>query len=181
MDHSRPRRGTNVCSFPPLTQSAASRMGHPETKDGAPGRAEASGGAFTLSGGPFGLDLNLSFAAGRVMAEAGPGPVFRFLDESPSDWVAVHIFQLFYCLYPVPHVEVIVPALPEMGLAGFLQLLRCLLLQNLQYGCQRLNAWLAYEQMNVFGHEDVSGDYELEALARPFKFALKDAVAFASA
>jgi hypothetical protein len=47
------------------------------------------------------------------VAEAGPGPIFWFLYQSASYWVAVHIFQLFYLLALGEDIEVIVTRLPE--------------------------------------------------------------------
>ena len=78
------------------------------------------GSALALVRCPFGFDLNGAGFAGGVVVEAAPGVVFGFGDESPCDWVAVDVLDLFDSLFGRVHVEVVVAALPELFLVcGF--------------------------------------------------------------
>jgi hypothetical protein len=76
----------------------------------------------------------------------------------------------------VPHIEVVVTALPESNLSRPLEFSPHLLLQNLQDGAELKSARFADQQMHVFGHDDVAGDDEAVALPHPLQFLLKDAV-----
>lgn len=59
-----------------------------------------------------------------------------------------------------PEIEVIVAALPELRIAGDLQLARSLLLERLNRNGQRGGARLAQEQMHVFRHEHIASDHK---------------------
>jgi len=47
------------------------------------------------------------------VAEAAPWPVFGFFHETPFDWVAVDVLQLFYVLCVGEDVEVVVGGCPR--------------------------------------------------------------------
>jgi hypothetical protein len=53
---------------------------------------------------------------------------------------------------------------------------RNLLLQYLQNGRKRIGARLAYQQMHVLGHDDISGDDESVPLSDLLQFLLENAV-----
>lgn len=81
------------------------------------GWLESSGSAFASPGGPLGLDFNLAFAAGRVLAEAAPLPIFRTRYEAAFDWITMHVPQLLDALATCVDLEVIVARLPEGAIA----------------------------------------------------------------
>ena len=62
---------------------------------------------------PLGFDLDDSVCAGEVVTEAAPFPIFGPLHQSAYDWVAMNVAQLFHKFAFAPHVEVVVPCLPE--------------------------------------------------------------------
>jgi hypothetical protein len=62
---------------------------------------------------PFRFNLHNAFEARSVVPKAGPRPIFRFRDQPPRHWVAMHIPQLLNALLLGPDVEIIVPRLPE--------------------------------------------------------------------
>jgi hypothetical protein len=42
-----------------------------------------------------------------------PAPVFRFLDETSRDWIAVHVLQLFDSFVVSEDIEIVVEDVPE--------------------------------------------------------------------
>jgi len=88
----------------------------------------------------------------------------------------MHVFRLFNGLVVGEHVEIIITPLPELGLRGGFESARCGLLQDLKDDCERRFPRLAGEQVNVFGHEDISGDDEAVTLANGLQFALEGGV-----
>ncbi len=84
----------------------------------------------------------------------------RALRPGRESLVAVHVAQLFSSLLFGAHVEIAVTALPELRLGFRLQSSGCFLFEDLKNGCQRFVCWFVDEEMDVLGHEDVSGDDE---------------------
>ena len=102
-------------------------------KDGAPVWLKAKPGAGTLdrflasrmgdypapqfpsSCGPDGLDLYCSFYSSCVVTETGPRPIFGARHQSALHGVAVHVAEFFCPLLRIPHVEIVVAGLPELG------------------------------------------------------------------
>jgi hypothetical protein len=110
------------------------------------------------------------------MAEAGPTPVLRSCYQTPADWVAVHVLEFLDRFVVVPHVEVIIAALPESCVFGALKFPGYLLFQNLQDRGKLKIARFAYQKMDMFGHDDISGDNEAVALPHLLQFLLEGAV-----
>ena len=131
----------------------ATKMGHrakhdPVTSD----TSDVDGGRFVV----------------QVMAKRRPAPVLRPFHEASSDWIAVHVFQLFDSLVVGEDVEVVVAGLPE----GF----RAETLRDRQLeGLDRLRKRdlvvqrFADEEMDVLGHDDVAEDFEVVASAGEFE------------
>jgi hypothetical protein len=49
----------------------------------------------------------------KVVMVTRPAPVFRFLDETSSNWIAVHVLQLLHSFVVGKDIEVVVAGLPE--------------------------------------------------------------------
>ena len=49
----------------------------------------------------------------KVVTVARPTPVFRFLHKTSSNWIAVHVLQLFDSFVMSEDVEIVVADLPE--------------------------------------------------------------------
>ena len=60
------------------------------------------------------LDFDTAALAGSPVAEAGPRIVFRLLDQTACDRVAVDIAELLNELSLSENVEVIIAGLPEL-------------------------------------------------------------------
>jgi hypothetical protein len=69
---------------------------------------------------------------GGSWTEYATGPVLRSCYQAPADWVAVHVLEFLDGFAVVPHVEVILAALPESCISRALEFSRHLLFQNLQ-------------------------------------------------
>src|SRR5208283_1659865 len=79
-------------------------------------------------------------------------------------------------LLSVMHVEIVIAALPELSLSARLQLVRCLLLQDLERNRQRRPARFADQQVNVLRHENVSGNHKFVATTHRLQFAPEEIV-----
>ncbi len=107
------------------------------------------------------------------MVEAAPSVVFGVDDESASDWVAVDVAHLFYELARCEGVEVVVTGLPELfacafeGYGGFA-------FDDLEEGGEDASFWLAGEEVNVLGHEDVGVDGEVVGVPGLFDDSFED-------
>ena len=89
----------------------------------------------------------------------------------------MHVAELLDALARAPHVEVVEAMLPYVRLVGPEFALGGAaafpaqnapgetLLDDLHHDGRRAAFWFADQQMNVFGHDDVSHDHELVALA----------------
>jgi hypothetical protein len=49
----------------------------------------------------------------KVVTVTRPAPVFRFLDETSRDWIAVHVLQLFDSFVVSEDIEIVVEDVPE--------------------------------------------------------------------
>src|SRR5205085_11496022 len=65
---------------------------------------------------PERLDLDRSFHSCGIVPITGPWPLLRFLDQSASDGIAVHVTQFLNLLCRGEYVEVVVSRLPEWAL-----------------------------------------------------------------
>lgn len=115
----------------------------------------------------MGFDLDSALFAGEPVAEAAPGPVFRFLDETACNRIAVDVAELFYELALGEDVEVVVADLPELLAVAF-EGLRGLAFEDVQGAGEGPGFRFAEEEMDVLGHEDVAED--VEAVASPELF-----------
>jgi len=110
------------------------------------------------------------------MAKAGPRPILGSFRQSTTHRIAVHIPEFLNRLFVVPHVEVVVPSLPESNVSRPLELSRYLLFQHLEDDREWHRARLAYQQMGMFRHHNISGDDEAVALPHLLQFFFEDAV-----
>jgi hypothetical protein len=88
----------------------------------------------------------------------------------------VHVAELLGPLLWISDIEVVIARLPEVHLSRLLQNLRSALLQHLKRGRERGDSRFSDEQVDVFGHEDIAGDYELTLLPNSFELVLEDGV-----
>ncbi len=126
---------------------------------------------------PMGLDLDGSFDSSLVVPEAGPRPIFRFLDQTAFDWIAVHIPQLLHSLLFRPHVEIIVSRLPE---GAFPVPQRNRELDCLDHLVKARPRRFIHEQVNMFRHHYVSCHNEFIFLANAFQRGLEEIPRFGS-
>jgi hypothetical protein len=104
----------------------------------------------------------------KIVTVTRPAPVFRFLDETSRDWIAVHVLQLFDPFVVGEDIEVVVAGLPE----GFrAESLRDRKLEGMDCFRERDLAVQRFtdEKMDVLGHDDVAEDFEVMALAGEFE------------
>jgi hypothetical protein len=125
---------------------------------------------------PMRLDLYCAGVSGEVMTEAGPWPVLWLYHQAPADWVAVHVLEFLDGLVVVPHVEVIVAALRESYISRPFELSRDLLFQHLEGYLELKLARFADQQVNVFGHDDITSDNKAVAPPHLFQFSFKEIV-----
>jgi hypothetical protein len=112
---------------------------------------------------------------GGVGVEAAPGPIFRPLDDSGLDRVAVHVAEFFDPLGFGEDVEIVIAGLPnELVRAGAGEAL----LKDLNRGPQFLPVGFGYEEMDVVRHEDVAEDVEEVFLASFFDDPLEGVTGF---
>src|SRR5579863_3427660 len=62
---------------------------------------------------PLRSDLYRPLCARQIVAEAAPGPVFWLVHQSTGHRVAMNIAQLLHEFLLAPHIEVVIPRLPE--------------------------------------------------------------------
>ncbi len=74
----------------------------------------------------------------------------------------------------VQNVEVVIARLPEGPIVGAREFSRHKLFQHLERGREVTLIGFADEQVNVFGHDDVSEDLKLIPAAATFEFVLED-------
>jgi len=84
------------------------------------------------------------------------------------------VAQLLDPLGFAPHVEIVVARLPERRAFGAPQLLRGDLLQHLQRDRQPPAFGFADQQVDVFGHDHISGDEESIPSPHPLQRLLED-------
>src|SRR5579863_6145831 len=128
---------------------------------------------------PVRLDLHDAGLSGCIMTKTGPRPVFRFGNKAALYGIPVHIAQLLDALFAGPYIEVIVPALPELGRSRAFQLPRGPLFQYLNRRGQGSTSRLAEEQMDMLRHQDITGNNQLRAQARPLQRLFKGPIAIA--
>jgi hypothetical protein len=107
-----------------------------------------------------------------MVAETAPLPIFGTITQTALHRIAMNIPKLFYKLPVVPNVEIIVALLPEVS-GPIDQSPRHALLQRLERIGQRSFLGFADQQVDVFRHDNVAIDPQLEtpsdALKRNFK------------
>jgi hypothetical protein len=120
-------------------------------------------------------DLDGLGFVGGVGVEAAPWPVFRTLDYSGLDGVAVHGAELLDPLGFREDVEVVIAGFPnKFGGAGTGETL----LENLNRCRQLLSVGFSYEKMDVVRHEDVPKDVKQVFLAGFFEDSLEGVTGF---
>jgi hypothetical protein len=101
--------------------------------------------------------LDCALDAGSVVVEGGPRPIGGVFDQALFYWVAVEVAELFDALLCGEDVEVVVAGEPEgalFALDGDGEF------QGFDGGAEEDFGWLAYEEVDVFGHDDVAADGE---------------------
>jgi len=88
----------------------------------------------------------------------------------------MHVLQILDALLFIMYVEVIITALSELRIPNRLQLSRGLLFQHLQGDGQGRNRRLSQEQVNMLGHQHISGDHKPIAESHLFKLTLEEPV-----
>lgn len=146
---------------------------HPRPKcegvNGPPGGLWLGEGGFFAGGpGPVGFDLYWTAFAGEPVVVAAPEPVFGFFHEAAFYWVAVDVAELLSELALGEDVEVVVVELPEARAVAF-ELFRCLGFEGTEDAAEGGLGWLAEEQVDVLGHEDVAEDVKLVLLSYAFE------------
>jgi len=91
-------------------------------------------------------------------------PILRLIHQSSSNRVQVHVAQLLLPLFWVMDVEVVVTRLPERPLLGLDRDRQFHRLNGLR---EQREFRLVHHQVNVFGHQDVTGDDE--AVTQPHR------------
>ena len=124
---------------------------------------------------PVRFDFDGSDLSRQPMTVAAPLPILGGLYESARDRVAMKVAQLLRPLLLREDVEVVVAGLPERG-GGFSasQAARDQLFQHLDGGAEMVCARLTYQQMDVFGHDDVAEDVESVPAPDLFQGAFED-------
>jgi hypothetical protein len=97
--------------------------------------------------------------------EAGPAPSTGLDHEAADDGIAVHVAQLFDALVFVMDVEVVIASLPERPLRAAQGNGK---FQRMDDIGDCASVWFADEEMNMFGHDDIPGDYEV--ITAPYSF-----------
>jgi hypothetical protein len=119
--------------------------------------------------------LNGLGLVGGVSVETAPGPVFRTLDYSGFDGVAMHVAELLDPLGFGEDVEVVIAGFPDkFGGAGAGETL----FENLNRRRQLLSVRLSYEEMDVVRHEDVAEDAKEVFLTGFFEDSLEGVARF---
>jgi hypothetical protein len=112
---------------------------------------------------------------GGIGVEAAPGPIFRPLDDSGLDRVAVHVAEFFDPLGFGEDIEVVITRLPD-------ELVRTgsgeALLKDLNRRGQSLLIGFGHQEMDVVRHEDVAEDLEEVFLAGLFEDPLEGIAGF---
>jgi hypothetical protein len=146
---------------------------------------EGAEGLTFLSGQRTSIDrvnLDQTTLEFRVEGKTAPRPVLRVGNQAALQRIHVHVLELFDFLLQTPHVEIIEAALPkarqrivatckgQMQLSGGLALFaaqtaRDALFENLHGHGRSATTGLADQQVNVFGHHDVTHQREAKAIA----------------
>ena len=79
------------------------------------------------------------------------------------------VSQFLDSLGPAPDIEIVIARFPERGAFGRAEFVRGILFEHLDHNREILSLRLAYEQMDVFGHDYVSGDVEVVPFAGTFE------------
>jgi hypothetical protein len=112
---------------------------------------------------------------GGVSVETAPGPVFRTLDYSGFDGIAMDVAELLDPLRFCEDVEVVITGFPDkFGGAGTGETL----LENLNRSRQLLSVGFGYEEMDVVRHENVTKNLEEVFLAGLFENLLESITGF---
>jgi hypothetical protein len=107
------------------------------------------------------------------MAETAPRPFFRTLHQPSSHRIEMDVAQLFRLLGIAPHVEIVVTRLPERTSFGPPESLRHVLFQHLDRDRKLCSLRLRQQQMNMFKHDDISGDVKAVPFSYVFQGFLK--------
>ncbi len=113
----------------------------------------------------------------RIMTKARPGPVLGPRRQAARNRIAVNVPQLLNPFFFAPHIEVVIPAAARTESSGFLSMpFATFTASAMHRSRQRRMLRLAYEQMNVFRHQNISGNHKTITQAHCFNLALQDAV-----
>lgn len=159
-------------------------MGHPRLFSGVERRIwvphssrlyrdEWGSGTFAAGPGPVRFDFDRAAFAVGPMVEAAPWPVFRLLDETASDRIAVDVYQLLDPLCVSENVEVVIAGLPELRPRAFEEFGR-LSFEGSKRVVEAMQFWFAEEQVDVLRHQDVGEHIELVATAESFQHVQED-------
>ncbi len=97
----------------------------------------------------------------RIVGGAAPLPIFRTITRTTLHQIVMNIPKLFYKIPVIPDVEIVVTLLAEVnGPAN--QSPRRVLLQRLERIGERSLSGLADQQVDVFRHDNVAVDAQLE-------------------
>ena len=116
--------------------------------------------SFAAAVGPVGFDFDGAGVAGGVVVEAAPSVVFGFGDEAAGNGVAVDVADFLYKFPCGEDVEVVVAGLPEV-LAGAFEEFRGFSFDDAERRGESVVRWLAEEEVDVLGHEDVGVEGEV--------------------
>src|SRR5208337_3701839 len=105
---------------------------------------------------PLRFDLYDSRLTQCIVTKAAPPPVFGMRHQSTLHRIAMKVTQLLDELLLAPHIEIVVTSLPERIRSPQRQSPRDALLQRLHGLSQRALLRLVHQDVNVFGHDDVS-------------------------
>jgi hypothetical protein len=120
---------------------------------------------------PFGFDLHRQDFPQRVVAKAAPFPFRSFSHQTPPHGIAMDLLQLLDEFKLVPNVAIVIALLPERSTLGVSMIgsFREGQLERVHWGGEVFVFRLGNEEMNVFGHHDVSVNANTETLPHVFK------------
>jgi hypothetical protein len=146
------------------------------------------------------VDSYSTCLAEKMGAEAAPAPKFRRLHQAALHRIAVHVAQFLNAFAFGPDVEILVGVMEsllpdvlrrvveEAGLRRVAPASRLRQdaprkaeFESLHHGRRILLLWFTYQQMNVLGHDHVTGHDELIALPHLFQHCQKKVAAVRSA
>src|ERR1019366_4161357 len=120
-----------------------------------------------ITRGPFGLNLDYPHFAQGVMTKAAPFPLGGFFYQALLYRIKMDVSQLLVELCRIANVAVIVAFLPERTRVA--QALRKGQLKKMHGVGQSVWSRFADQQMNVFGHDDITVNAHPETQPHAFE------------